>query len=80
MKNYLFYSILILFNCTSSFAQVPNLGVASSFALFTSAGAINNLGPTVITGDLGTDVGAFNGFPPGIVIGQTHIADATSAL
>ncbi len=61
------------------FGQAPNLGAASSFAVFTGAGAFDNFLNTVITGDIGTDVGAFSGFPPGVVVGQTHIADAISA-
>ncbi|MBK8450092.1 MAG: DUF3494 domain-containing protein [Saprospiraceae bacterium] len=61
------------------FGQIPNLGEATSFALFTAAGAFNNLGNTSIVGDIGTDVGAFSGFPPGIVVGEIHVADATSA-
>ncbi|MGB3085216.1 MAG: ice-binding family protein, partial [Saprospiraceae bacterium] len=61
------------------FGQIPNLGEATSFALFTAAGAFNNLGNTSIVGDIGTDVGAFSGFPPGILVGEIHVADATSA-
>ncbi|HEX2901157.1 MAG TPA: ice-binding family protein [Bacteroidia bacterium] len=60
-------------------AQAPDLGTANSFGIFTVVGAIDNVGNTVITGDAGTNVGAFNGFPPAIVIGQIHVADATSA-
>ncbi len=60
-------------------AQAPPLGGATSFALFTSAGAFSNDGATVVTGDIGTNVGAFSGFPPGIVIGQIHVADVVSA-
>lgn len=55
-----------------NFGQAPNLGSTSSFALFTAAGAINNTGPSIITGDVGTDVGALNGFPPGVVFGQIY--------
>jgi len=61
------------------FGQVPNLGVASSFAVFTANGAFSNIGATIVTGDIGTNVGAFSGFPPGIVIGQIHVADPVSA-
>lgn len=62
------------------FGQTPNLGASSSFALFTSVGAVNNTGATVVTGDIGTNVGAFNGFPPGTVIdGNMHVANTTSA-
>jgi hypothetical protein len=60
-------------------AQAPNLGAASTFGLFTAVGAIDNLANTVITGDVGTDVGAFNGFPPAVVLGQIHVADPVSA-
>ncbi|HPH93023.1 MAG TPA: ice-binding family protein, partial [Ferruginibacter sp.] len=62
------------------FAQAPSLGSASSFALFTSAGAFNAAGAsTVVTGDVGTNVGAYSAFPPGTLIGQSHVADAVSA-
>ena len=72
-----FILFLILFPHIN-FGQAPNLGAASSFALFTGAGAFSNDGATVVTGNIGTNVGAFTGFPPGIVIGQTHVADAAS--
>ena len=63
-----------------NFGQAPDLGHASSFALFTATGAFTNTGTTTITGDIGTNAGAFTGFPPGTVIGSIHVADATSAL
>jgi hypothetical protein len=59
-------------------SQTPNLGTASSFAVFTSVGAFNNLGTSNITGNIGTNAGVFTGFPPGVVAGQTHVVDATS--
>src|SRR3990172_8770104 len=62
-----------------NFGQAPDLGTASGFALFTAAGAFDNVGASNITGDIGTDVGALNGFPPGTIAGQIHVADATSA-
>lgn len=62
-----------------NFAQAPDLGSAASFALFTGAGAFTNDGTTFVTGDIGTNVGAFSGFPPGIVIGEIHVADGVSA-
>src|SRR6187549_3671375 len=71
--------ILLLFGQHIMHAQPVDLGVASSFAVFTSAGAFSNDGTTVVTGDIGTNVGAFSGFPPGIVIGSIHVADAVSA-
>jgi|GEM_PF-2265976 len=54
----------------TSFGQVaPALGTASTFALFTAVGAFNNVGPTVIFGNIGTNAGAFSGFPLGVVTG-----------
>jgi hypothetical protein len=60
-------------------AQAPDLGAASSFTVFTGAGAFTNDGASLITGDIGTDVGLFTGFPPGVVIGDIHVADTESA-
>ncbi|MEO6130992.1 MAG: ice-binding family protein, partial [Saprospiraceae bacterium] len=60
-------------------SSVVNLGTASTFALFTASGAFNNVGASFVVGDIGTNVGAFSGFPPGLVIGQIHVADAVSA-
>ena len=60
--------IVISFNL-QSIAQAPNLGATSDFVLFTAAGAFNNVGAsTVVSGDVGTNVGAFNAFPPTIFI------------
>ena len=60
------------------FGQAPDLGTASSFAVFTSAGAFDNVGNTNITGNIGTDSGPLTGFPPGVVIGQIHTANAVT--
>ncbi len=76
---YALIAIISLVMSTVHFGQAPNLGAAGSFALFTSAGAFSNGGLTVVTGDIGTNVGAFSGFPPGVVIGNIHVADATTA-
>jgi hypothetical protein len=64
--------------CTSSvFAQIP-LGTAQNFAVLGGT-TVTNTGPTVVTGDLGVSPGsAVTGFPPGIVIGNIHAADATA--
>ncbi len=59
-------------------AQKPDFGASTEYAVFTTTGAFDNLGATSITGNIGTNVGAFTGFPPGNVIGETHIADAIS--
>lgn len=60
-------------------AQAPNLGTVASYIFFTSSGNFTNNGFTEIIGNIGTDAGALTGFPPGIVIGETHVADPASA-
>ena len=82
MKNNLQYAliaVMLFLMLPLSFGQAPNLGSASKFAVFTASGAFNNVGATVIKGDIGTNAGAFSGFPPGVVIGQIHIADGVAA-
>jgi len=73
------YVTLLLLFPNINFGQAPDLGSASGFALFTAAGAFSNAETTNITGNIGTNVGALTGFPPGIVLGQTHVADSVSA-
>jgi hypothetical protein len=62
-----------------NYGQAPDLGVTYDFALFTAVGAFDVLGASVVNGDVGTDVGAFNGFPPGVLVGNIHVADPVSA-
>jgi hypothetical protein len=73
-----FFLLTIIFPNTF-FSQSPNLGACSSFAIFSAVGAIDNTGNTTITGNIGTNVGAFNGFPPGEISGEVHVADSESA-
>jgi hypothetical protein len=63
-----------------SYGQVaPALGAASTFTLFTAVGAFDNVGPTIINGDIGTNAGQFSGFPLGVVVtGNIHVADTYS--
>ena len=62
------------------FGQAPNLGVTSTFALFTGTGAFDNTGASYVTGDIGSNVSPITGFPnPGTVVGLTHEIDAVSA-
>jgi hypothetical protein len=70
---------LLLLLSKAIFGQAPNLGTAANFAFFTSIGAFDNAGATYITGDIGTNSGALTGFPPGTLVGQAHVANATSA-
>lgn len=54
--------------------DAPDLGTTSTYALFTAVGAFSNTGATTtVTGDVGTNAGAFNAFPPGILIGEKHV-------
>ena len=48
----------------------PDLGRASGFTIFTDAGAINNIGASVVTGDVGNVTGAYD-FTGGTING-TH--------
>ena len=72
-------SLCLLFLPYISFGQAPNLGTNSSFAAFTAVGAFSNTGASTVTGDVGTNVGAFSAFSPGTLIGQKHVADVVSA-
>ncbi|WP_063753202.1 ice-binding family protein, partial [Streptomyces resistomycificus] len=54
------------------------LGTAGSFAVLAGS-AVTNTGPSQITGDLGVSPGtAISGFPPGVVFGAQHSADAVA--
>lgn len=82
MKPNLLFSLIIIAIFSffgSCYGQTPPLGSVVSFAVFTAVGAINNSGSTTVTGDIGTNVGAYNGFPPGIVNGGVYNGDPVSA-
>ena len=71
---FILVSTALLFSSKVSIGQVAlDLEAASSFALFTVIGAFNNSGLTIINGDIGTNAGAFNGFPPGVVNGNIYV-------
>ncbi|MEX2231031.1 MAG: ice-binding family protein, partial [Cyclobacteriaceae bacterium] len=76
-----FAAVLLLLLPNVNYGQdAPDLGTTSTYALFSATGAFNNIGATTtVTGDVGTHVGAFNAFPPGILVGQRHVADPGSA-
>ncbi len=82
MKNYL-HSILIavflLLIPVINFAQAPLLGTAADFVLFTSVGAMTNVGTphlTLLTGNVGTNSGSNTNF--GNVNGVMHAGDGAS--
>ena len=61
-----------------SFGQAPPLGTASTYGAFTAIGAFNNTGATNITGNIGTNLGAVTGFPPGTHTGIRAVEDGDS--
>jgi hypothetical protein len=64
----------------SACAQLPvSLGSAGNFVVLAGS-TVTSTGPTSVTGDLGVSPGtAVTGFPPGIVVGNQHAGDPTSA-
>ena len=74
-KLLLFISVFsLLFFPKLNLGQIaPNLSTTSGFALFTAAGALDNIGAaTLVTGDVGSNSSAVTGFPPGIVVGTIY--------
>jgi hypothetical protein len=70
-------TLSLLFSSSHNFGQI-DLGTAVNFVMFTSAGAFDNVGESQFVGDIGTNVGAITGFPPGTVTGDIHQANPTS--
>ena len=84
MKTNTFIILLLLciqlFCTNKNYGQAPYLGITYDFAIFTADGAFENFGETKITGDIGTNVGSFTGFPIGTVDGEIHVSDSISAI
>lgn len=67
-----------MFSTGSSSVSIPSFGSASSFAVLAHSG-ISNTGATSIVGDIGSyPTGTITGFPPGVVSGTIHTADAAT--
>jgi hypothetical protein len=81
LRNALMAVILLLIPILN-FAQAPPLGTAANFVLFTSVGAVTNVGTykylTHLTGNVGTNSGSSTNF--GNVNGVMHDNDGASAL
>ena len=77
LHNVLKATILLLIPILG-YSQAPNLGSTSSFALFTAVGAFNNSGVSAITGDIGTNVGAFN-LGAAVHVGSSYVANDVTA-
>lgn len=70
-------SVTLMCFTVKSQAQAPTLGSSSSFALFSTNGAVSNTGLSHLTGNVGTNNGASTNF--GNVDGVMHDADGASA-
>jgi hypothetical protein len=80
MKTQLFsvLTAVILFLMPNvNFGQAPNLGTVANFVLFTSDGAVSNVGISQLTGSVGTNNGSSTNF--GNVNGVMHDNDGASA-
>jgi hypothetical protein len=56
------------------------LGSTSTYSVL-GASTVTSTGPTVVNGDLGLSPGtAVTGFPPGQVVGNTHVADGPAGV
>ena len=73
----LMLGLCTLLVATARAAEAPvGLGTAAGFSVLAGTG-VTNTGPTRLTGALGTcPTLAVTGFPPGVVNGATHAADA----
>lgn len=63
----------------TNIGQTISLGSAVKFALFSSIGAVSNVGTSTIIGDIGTDLGAISGFGLPTLCGSIYNADAVTA-
>ncbi|HSP02499.1 MAG TPA: ice-binding family protein [Acidimicrobiales bacterium] len=70
---------LVIGTLPAGAATAVGLGTAAEFSVLAGS-AVTNTGPTTVTGSVGVSPGtAISGFPPGIVGGTIHSADAPAA-
>jgi len=80
LLQFLVATLSLLFSPLNTFAQLPNLGTASSFVVFTTIGALDNAGVSNITGNIGTNSGDTSGFgAPTVVNGNIEWVNAVTA-
>ena len=72
------FLVLFCLNVSNLWGQLPDLRSAEGFSVFTGIGAFNVTGPSSVSGDVGTNAGEFNGFPPGILSGQKYVENIVS--
>lgn len=79
MKKFLNLAVIstVIFFSSRVSAQAPVLGTASTFAIFSSNGAVSNTGSSHITGDVGTNNGSSTNF--GNVDGVMNDTNGTTA-
>jgi hypothetical protein len=71
-------------NCTASIFITslsccsPIYGAAVDFLLFTGSGAVSNSGPSTLTGNIGSNLGAITGFETASLIGSFYNANPTT--
>lgn len=87
LKNAPVLTLLKVLSCETEGLVVPgdvivapiDLGLLCSYGILAGT-TVTNTGPTIISGDLGLSPGSsVTGFPPGTVLGETHITDAEAA-
>lgn len=77
-KLVLLVTIVTLLFPNVNFGQAPDLGSAANFVIFTSNGAVTNIGISQNTGDIGSNTDSITGF--GNINGMMHYVDGESRL
>jgi len=77
---FIFTTFIVFISPNICFTQLPNLGTAINFAVFTTIGALGNTATSNITGNIGTNNGAITGFgAPTVVNGNIEWANSVTA-
>jgi len=60
-------------------SSIVPLGTACSFGILGATPVVSSVGPTIVTGDVGIwPAASITGFPPGLLTGTKHAADAVA--